>query len=186
MQRQAALFLDRDGVVNEDRAYVHREEDFEFIDGVFDLCRHAKSLHYLIFVVTNQAGIGRGYYGEEDFHRLTRWMCERFAAQGGKVDKVYYCPFHPVHGVGKYKLDSPMRKPAPGMILQAAGEFNVDLERSVLVGDMETDIQAGVAAGVGCNLLYRAHGQTPAPSTAATRQVERLADVCSYLTRGAL
>lgn len=184
MQRRPALFLDRDGVINVDRAYVHRPEDFEFIDGIFDLCRRAKQQDYLIFVVTNQAGIARGFYTEDDFLNLTQWMCEAFATAGAAIDRVYFCPFHAEHGIGKYKLDSPFRKPAPGMILQAAQEFNVDLERSVLVGDMETDIQAGVAAGVGCNLLYRMHAGLPATPSAATREVGSLADVSPYLTRG--
>ena len=184
MQRHPALFLDRDGVINVDRAYVYRPEDFEFIDGIFDLCRRARQQDYLIFVITNQAGIARGFYTEDDFLNLTRWMCEAFASAGAAIDKVYFCPFHAEHGIGKYKLDSPFRKPAPGMILQAAQEFNVDLKHSVLVGDMETDIQAGVAAGVGCNLLCRTHAGSPATPSVATRQVGSLADVNPYLTRG--
>ncbi len=180
MLGRPALFLDRDGVINLDHAYVHRVEDFEFVDGIFDLCRHARQRGFLIFVITNQAGIARGYYSEADFLRLTQWMCEQFVAAGAMIDKVYFCPFHAEHGVGKYKMDSPFRKPAPGMILQAAHEYGVDLTRSVLVGDMDTDIEAGVAAGVGCNLLYR-----PKPDSRSTRvaplQVNRLADVCAYL-----
>jgi D-glycero-D-manno-heptose 1,7-bisphosphate phosphatase len=150
-----ALFLDRDGIINVDHNYVHRRENFEFIDCIFDLCRHAKSLDYLIFVITNQAGIGRGYYTEQDFHALTDWMCGVFRDKSAPLDKVYFCPFHPEHGIGHYKVDSPYRKPGPGMILQAAEEFAVDLPRSVLLGDSETDVQAGIAAGIGSNLLYR-------------------------------
>jgi len=181
--RRPALFLDRDGVINVDHGYVHRPETVEFVDGIFELCRHARSLGYLIFVVTNQAGIGRGYYGEDDFLALTDWMRRRFDAEGAAIDKVYFCPFHPEHGIGQYKLDSPFRKPGPGMILQAADEFGVDLARSVLVGDNETDIRAGLAAGVGCTVLYRPGGQR-AP-TASSAQVERLAEVSSYLALSA-
>jgi len=170
-----ALFLDRDGVINVDHAYVHRPEEFEFIDGIFELCRHARVAGYRLFVITNQAGIARGYYSEDDFHRLTAWMCERFEAERAPLDKVYYCPYHAEHGIGRYKQDSPLRKPRPGMILQAAEEFGVDLARSVLVGDMATDIQAGEAAGVGLNLLFRPDGP-PAPG-----RVARLADVATYL-----
>lgn len=182
MTRRPALFLDRDGVVNIDHAYVHRQENFEFVDGIFDLCRHAKAQGYLIFVITNQAGIARGYYSEEDFLRLTQWMCERFAAEGAAIDKVYFCPFHPEHGIGRYKLDSPFRKPGPGMILQAADEFGVDLAASVLVGDMPTDIQAGIAAGVGSNLLYRGAHASPRPPSAPAPHINRLAEVRRYLT----
>jgi D-glycero-D-manno-heptose 1,7-bisphosphate phosphatase len=182
LQRRPALFLDRDGVINLDRAYVHRAEDFEFIDGIFDLCREARLRGYLVFVVTNQAGIARGYYTEGDFLRLTQWMCDQFVAADALIDKVYFCPFHAEHGVGKYKIDSPLRKPAPGMILQAAQEYDVDLSRSVLVGDMDTDIEAGVAAGVGCNLLYRPHADSRSTPVAAQR-ISRLADACDYLKR---
>ena len=138
-----ALFLDRDGVINVDRGYVVKQEDFEFYPGIFELCRIAKSLGYLIFVVTNQSGIERGYYTEQNFLKLNDWMCTVFKAHGADIDKVYYCPF----------LYSTDRKPMPGMILRAAQEFDVDLSRSVLVGDKETDIQAGISAGVGINLL---------------------------------
>ena len=138
-----ALFLDRDGVINVDRGYVGKQEDFEFIPGIFDVCRIAKQLGYLIFVVTNQSGIGRGYYTEQDFLKLNDWMCGVFKTQGADIEKVYYSP----------SLDSPDRKPMPGMILRAAEEFDIDLSRSVLVGDNETDVQAGIAAGVGVNLL---------------------------------
>ncbi len=180
MSPPAALFLDRDGVINVDHAYVHRREDFQFIDGIFELCRSARSRGYRIFVVTNQAGIGRGYYTEDDFHALTAWMLERFAAEGAPIDKVYFCPFHPEHGVGAYKLDSPMRKPGPGMIQQAAREFGVDLAASMLVGDMDTDIQAGVAAGIG-RLLQLRPADDERPVHAAAARIRRLADADAYL-----
>ena len=183
MAQRAALFLDRDGVINVDRAYVHRPQDFDFIEGIFDLCRNARQHDYLVFVVTNQAGIARGFYTEDDFLQLTRWMCGEFERRGAIIDKVYFCPFHAEHGIGPYKRDSPLRKPAPGMILQAAQEFDVDLGGSVLVGDMETDIQAGIGAGVGINLLFRPLAHAQAEATAATRQIDRLADVCAYLKR---
>ncbi len=155
MNLRPALFLDRDGVINVDHGYVCKRNDFEFIGGIFDLCRTAKRLGYMIFVVTNQAGIGRGYYTERDFLELSDWMCGVFREEGVEIDKVYFCPFHPKHGVGSYKVDSCDRKPEPGLILRAAGEFGIDLARSVLVGDKETDIKAGIAAGVGYNVLYR-------------------------------
>jgi D-glycero-D-manno-heptose 1,7-bisphosphate phosphatase len=177
-----ALFLDRDGVINIDHAYVCKPENFEFVDGIFELCRTAKRLGYLIFIITNQAGIGRGYYTEKDFLNLADWMCGIFKTQGVVIGKVYFCPFHPEHGVGHYKTDSPHRKPAPGMIHQAAQEFDVDLAKSVLVGDKETDIQAGVAAGVGCNLLYiPLVGLHDVIETAASAVVRSLSDVGEFL-----
>ena len=181
MKCRPALFLDRDGVINIDHAYVCRQEDFEFVDGIFELCRNAKRLGYLIFVITNQAGIGRGYYTEQDFLRLTDWMCGRFATEGAVIDRVYFCPFHPEHGVGHYKADSPFRKPGPGMILQARDEFDVDLARSVLVGDRESDIQAGIAAGVGSNFLYHPTDETPGAHATSHQVIGSLAEVSTAL-----
>lgn len=176
-----ALFLDRDGVINVDHAYVHTVESFEFVDGIFDLCRYAISLGYSIFVVTNQAGIGRGYYSEQDFQVLTQWMQEAFRATGAPIDRVYYCPTHPVHGVGEFRRESPMRKPHPGMILKAAEEFAVDLNNSVLIGDKESDILAGRAAGISCNLLYVTKGLVQPATTLATAVVTRLVDARNFL-----
>lgn len=144
-----ALFLDRDGVINVDHAYVHKQESFEFIDGIFELVRKARELSYLVLVVTNQAGIGRGYYSEDEFLALTEWMKAQFATCGANIDAVYFCPDHPLHGVGHYRRESPMRKPAPGMLLQARDEFNIDMALSVMVGDKRIDMDAGAAAGVG-------------------------------------
>lgn len=180
LSSRPALFLDRDGVINIDHAYVSKPEDFEFVDGIFELCRTAKRHGYLIFVVTNQAGIGRGFYTEEDFLKLTEWMCGVFKDQGVIIDKVYFCPSHPEHGVGEYKVDSPFRKPGPGMILQAAEEFDVDLARSLVVGDKESDIQAGISGGVGCNLLYFPSGVEDEIETAASAVVGSLADVGKF------
>lgn len=178
-----ALFLDRDGVINIDHAYVFTQEQFEFIDGIFELCRYAKELGYLIFVITNQAGIGRGYYTEQQFLEFTEWMCGVFAAKGAAIDKVYFCPFHPEYGIGQYKKDSPFRKPGPGMILQAAQEFGVDLKSSVLVGDKESDIKAGLAAGVGCNLFFCPTSVTAnGPSSpTATAVISKLTDSFPFL-----
>jgi D-glycero-D-manno-heptose 1,7-bisphosphate phosphatase len=181
LSARPALFLDRDGVINVDHAYVSKPENFEFVEGIFDLCRTANRLGYLIFVVTNQAGIGRGYYTEQDFLKLTEWMCGAFQSQGIVIHKVYFCPSHPEHGVGKYKVDSSFRKPGPGMILQAAEEFDIDLTRSVVVGDKETDIQAGVAAGVLRNLLYAPTDAQVTRESAAVAVVRRLAEVDRFL-----
>jgi D-glycero-D-manno-heptose 1,7-bisphosphate phosphatase len=150
-----ALFLDRDGVINHDMGYTHRWEDFVFIDGIFDLCRHAKAQGFGLFVVTNQAGIGRGLYTESDFHALTERMRARFDAEGAPIKRVYFDPTHPEHGIGEYRRESFFRKPNPGMLLRAAEDFGLSLAGSVLIGDKPSDIQAGIAAGVGCNLWYR-------------------------------
>ena len=148
-----ALFLDRDGVINVDRNYVHRVEDFEFLPGIFELCAAAVECGYLLVVATNQAGIGRGYYTEEDFQRLTAWMLAAFRLRGINIARVYHCPYHPTAGIGEYRRESFDRKPNPGMLLKARDELNLDLAKSVLVGDKDSDIDAGRAAGVGC--LFR-------------------------------
>lgn len=150
---QPILFLDRDGIINVDSGYVHRREDFVFVDGIFDLVACANLAGYQVVIVTNQAGIGRGYYTETDFWILMNWVTSEFASRGGRIDKIYFCPDHPEHGVGEYHRDSEFRKPGPGMLLLAAEELDADLSRSILLGDKKTDVDAGLAAGVG-TLLY--------------------------------
>ncbi len=183
-----ALFLDRDGVINHDMGYTHRWEDFVFIDGIFDLCRHARAQEFSLFVVTNQAGIARGLYTEDDFHALSARMCMEFRSQGAPIDRVYFSPFHPEHGIGDYKRESLLRKPNPGMILLAAEEFGLALADSVLIGDRVSDIQAGHAAGVGCNLLYAPQGvpeETPgAAACAPTATIASLEQAKPYLGCG--
>ena len=147
-----ALFLDRDGVINVDKGYVYRIEDFEFTSGIFQLCSTAQDFGFVPIVITNQAGIGRGYYTEDDFRRLTGWMLEQFDARGIRMGRVYHCPCHPTAGIGDYRRESYDRKPNPGMILRAKDDFGLDLSNSILVGDKDSDIKAGTAAGVGYNV----------------------------------
>ena len=104
-----ALFLDRDGVINVDKNYVWRIEDFEFLPDIFELCRAAQTVGLLPIIVTNQAGIGRGYYTEQDFQTLTEWMLAEFSAQGIGIGRVYHCPYHPTEGIGAYRRDSPSK-----------------------------------------------------------------------------
>ncbi|TGM31717.1 HAD family hydrolase [Leptospira biflexa] len=148
-----ALFLDRDGIINEDFDYVYKIEDFQFKSEIFELCRIANQKGYLIFVITNQAGIARGFYSERDFLRLTNWMISEFEKQNCKIKRVYYSPYHPDVGDQKYKRNSSFRKPNPGMILKAQKRYSIDLTNSVLVGDQNTDVEAGVAAGIQKNFL---------------------------------
>lgn len=150
----SAFFLDRDGVININHGHVHKREDFDFIDGIFDVARYAHQQGYKLVVITNQAGIGRGYYTEDDFHQLTEWMCKQFSAAGAPIEQVYFSPYHPTAGIGAYLKDDFSRKPQPGMILKARAELDLDLRSSVLIGDKASDIQAGIAGGVGMNLLF--------------------------------
>lgn len=143
-----ALFLDRDGVINREVGYLHRFEDVEFVPGILPVLRTANALGIFTCVVTNQAGIGRGLYTEADFHKLMRSMQSALRAGGGELNGVYFSPFHPVHGLGDYRRETDCRKPAPGMLLRAAREHDLDLQRSIMVGDRCSDIAAGAAAGV--------------------------------------
>lgn len=143
-----ALFLDRDGVINEEINYLYRQEDVHFVPGIFPLCRTARGLGYKLVVVTNQSGIARGMYAEADFHQLMDWMREEFARESCPLDAVYFCPYHPKHGIGEYRREHPDRKPGPGMLLRAAQDLKLTLPDSVLVGDRCTDIAAAHAAGL--------------------------------------
>ena len=147
------LFLDRDGVVNVDHGYVHRKENFEFIDGIFALCRAVVEEDMLLVIVTNQSGIGRGYFSEEQFRILNSWMLSRFRDEKISITAVYHCPFHPQYGIGGYKRESFNRKPNPGMLLLARDDFDIDLSRSILLGDRHSDVEAGRSAGIGLNIL---------------------------------
>ena len=150
-----ALFLDRDGVINVDKGYIYRREDFVFIDGIFELVALAKARGYLVIVVTNQAGIGRGYYTENDFHTLMDWVNNCFQMKRGVLDAIYFCPDHPVFGIGRYRRASPCRKPGPGMLIQAIADWNIAPHLSLLIGDKMTDLAAGQAADIGVNILFR-------------------------------
>ena len=143
-----ALFLDRDGVINEDYGYVHKIEDFHFREGIFDVCRAAQQARMKIIVVTNQAGIGRGYYSVDDFQYITDYMVERFRLEHIHIDNVYKCPFHPEHGLGHYKLNSYDRKPRPGMFIKACQQYNINPGLSVMIGDKPSDRDAAYSVGI--------------------------------------
>ena len=153
-----AAFLDRDGVINVDRGYVYRREDFEFVPGVLQGARRLAGLGYALVVVTNQSGIGRGMYGEDDFRRLTEWMVQAFASAGAAIAGVYFCPHHPTEATGAYRTACRCRKPAPGMLLDAAAELHLDLPASVMFGDRASDMQAARAAGVGRRVVLATDG----------------------------
>ncbi len=143
-----ALFLDRDGVINKEKNYLYKIEDFEFIDGVFEACKYFQDLGYLIIVITNQAGIARGKYSEKDFEILTEWMIKQFNKENIKISKIYHCSHHP-----DYSSECEYRKPKPKMIFDAVRDFNINLDESILVGDKNSDIEAGINAGIKNNFL---------------------------------
>ncbi|QDT29223.1 D-glycero-alpha-D-manno-heptose-1,7-bisphosphate 7-phosphatase [Gimesia panareensis] len=143
-----ALFLDRDGVVNVEKHYLHRIEDCEFVAGLFDLCRAASQAGYRLIIVTNQSGIARGYFNEAQFLSLMDWVRLQFSRQNAPLLDVFYCPHHPTQGVGQYKTKCLCRKPHPQMLFDAARKHDLDLQESIIVGDKLSDIQAGRAAHV--------------------------------------
>jgi D-glycero-D-manno-heptose 1,7-bisphosphate phosphatase len=144
-----ALFLDRDGVINIDHGYVHRQENFDFMPGIFDFCRQFQEKGFLLFVITNQAGIARRMYTRQDFVKLTSWMITAFETEGITIKEVFYCPHHP-----SFDIDCDCRKPKPGMIKQACSRYKIDLQQSVLVGDKESDVAAGINAGMSANRCH--------------------------------
>jgi D-glycero-D-manno-heptose 1,7-bisphosphate phosphatase len=167
---QKFLFLDRDGVVNVEKDYLYKIDDFEFIDGIFELCSYYQNLGFGIVVVTNQSGIARGYYTQEDFFVLSEWMVKEFSKNGINLSKVYHCPHHP-----DISVSCKCRKPKPGMLLDAAKEFNIDLVSSVMVGDKESDIKAALNAGLSETYLLSEDGSIL--KSKATRIVKHLNDI---------
>ncbi len=142
------IFLDRDGVINHEVGYLHKVEDFRFIEGVFEACRYFQSLGYQIVVITNQSGIGRGYYGEAEFHQVTGWMLNQFKDQDIDILDVFFCPHGPEDGCE-------CRKPKPGMLLQAKEKHNIEMNHSWMIGDKEADVTAANAAGIKNTILVK-------------------------------
>lgn len=143
-----ALFLDRDGVINVDHNYVYRREDFAWVEGAQDVIRRFNDMGWWTFVVTNQSGIARGFYTEEQMQALHDWMSAELAAAGARIDRIYHCPFHEDGTIPRYTKDSYDRKPKPGMLIRAMTDFPVIKERSFLIGDKQADLDAAKAAGI--------------------------------------
>ncbi|MCS3495025.1 D-glycero-D-manno-heptose 1,7-bisphosphate phosphatase [Bradyrhizobium japonicum] len=147
-RRRPAVFFDRDGVLNVDKDYVHRIDDFEWMEGAREAVKLCNDLGYYVFVVTNQSGVARGYFSVDDIHRLHDWMNSELGAIGAHIDDFQYCPYHEEGTVEAYRRASDRRKPAPGMILDCMKAWPVRAEGSLLVGDNARDIEAAVAAGI--------------------------------------
>ena len=142
------IFLDRDGVINKEIKYLHKIKDFEFIDGIFESCKYLKSLGYKIIVITNQSGISRGYYSKNDFQIITNWMIDQFNNNNIKILDVLYCPHLP-------NTKCNCRKPKPGMLFEAKKKHNINMNKSWLIGDKETDIIAANNAGINNTILVK-------------------------------
>ncbi len=160
---ERALFLDRDGVINQEIGYLHRPDQVRFVNGIFPLCRTAQRLGYRLIIVTNQSGIARGYYTTGQFDELMEWMRREFRREGIELDAVYHCPFHPEHGVGDFRREHEDRKPGAGMLRRGAAAFGLDLAQSVLVGDRCSDIAAANAAGLRQAFLLQGTEESSCP-----------------------
>ena len=150
-----ALFLDRDGVINIDYGYVYNKDSIDFVDGIFELCVKAKKKGYIILIVTNQSGIGRGYFTDDQYKKLAKWIENCFKEKEVIIEKTYYCPHHKEANISSYKKDCYFRKPNPGMILKAIKDYNIDPKKSILIGDKASDILAGRAAGIKTNIFFK-------------------------------
>ena len=170
MVLRKALFLDRDGVINVEKDYLYKIDDVEFIDGIFELCRYYQMLGYCIIVVTNQSGIARGFYNEKDFSKLSEWMVNKFLDEHIIIQNIYHCPHHPdISG------ECTCRKPNSGMLIDAKRDFDIDLDNSIIIGDKERDIEAGLNAGLSQTYLFNEDNSIT--NSKATKIVSRLEDI---------
>lgn len=154
-----AVFLDRDGTINVEKNYLYRSEDFEFIAKAPEAIALLNKHDYLVIVVSNQAGVARGYYGEDDVCRLHRYINEELEQYDAHIDAFYYCPHHPEAGIGKYRIRCHCRKPETGMLEQACGDFPIDVAASWMIGDNCGDILAGNRFGLKTILVETGYGQ---------------------------
>jgi D-glycero-D-manno-heptose 1,7-bisphosphate phosphatase len=158
MGAKKAVFMDRDGTINVEVQYLHKVEEFEFIAGVPEALKRLKEAGFLLVVVTNQSGIGRGHYDEAALDSIHEHMHEELAGYGAAIDACYFCPHHPEHAKGHYLQECACRKPLPGMLQQAAADLDIDLSQSYMVGDKLGDIEAGINAGCTSLMVLTGYG----------------------------
>jgi len=191
MTERSALFLDRDGVIIEETGYLHEPDQARLIPRAAEGIARANAAGIPVVVVTNQAGVARGYYGEADVRAVHARIDELLAPHGARIDRYYYCPHHPTAGQGVYRVDCSCRKPQPGMLLQAAAELGLELPTCVLVGDKLSDLQAAWAVGCRALLVTSGYGATLAASAsfaqqaaAQTRVIASLEEAVCLMTCG--
>ena len=151
--KRPAVFFDRDGVLNKDIGYLFESSKLVWIDGAREAVKAVNDIGYFAFVVTNQSGVARGLYEEAQVQELHRWMADELARIGARIDAFEYCPFHPEGTIERYRQASHRRKPSPGMINDLLERFPVDIQRSFLIGDQPTDLEAARAAGLKAHLF---------------------------------
>lgn len=165
--RRAAAFLDRDGTLNREVEYLHRIDDLVWIPGAFEAVRQLNAAGLAVIVVTNQAGVARGYYEERDVERLHRHMRDELARHGAHIDAFYYSPYHPEGTVAAYRRASRCRKPQPGMLEAAIAAWDLDPARSYMVGDKNSDVDVGRALGLTTILVETGYGKEARATTHA-------------------
>lgn len=180
-----AIFLDRDGTINVDHGYIHEIDNFQFIEGAIEAMHELKKMGFALVMVTNQSGIARGIFSEDDFMQLTEWMDWSLADRDVDLDGIYFCPHHPEAAIEEYRQQCDCRKPQPGMLLSAQKELNIDMAASYMVGDKIDDMLAGKAAGVGRTILVRSGKPVTAEGeNAADWVINSLADLPARIRQG--
>lgn len=169
------MFLDRDGVINQEVGYLHKSKNFKFIDGIFVACKYFQSLGFKVIVVTNQSGIARGYYQETDFHILTKWMLVQFYNQDIDILDVFFCPHGP-------NSNCTCRKPKPGMLIEARDKYGINMAESWIIGDKETDIDAANAAGVNNTILVKSGHSIDGTTSNAKFILESIKESIQFVT----
>ncbi len=167
LRRNRALFLDRDGVINVDKSYLYKIEDFELVEGIVDLIRFYQNQGYLPIVVTNQSGIGRGYYTQEEYMKLTEYMVCLFAKEGVRIEAIYHCPHIPEDRCS-------CRKPRIGMFSAAQKAHQIDMKNSVMIGDKESDMEAAYRAKVSERILLNAKGESLPRATRVIKSLKEM------------
>jgi D-glycero-D-manno-heptose 1,7-bisphosphate phosphatase len=183
--KRKAVFLDRDGTINIDRGFIHRAEEFDFVEGAERLIRTLNDAGFLVVVVTNQSGVARGFYSEDDVMKLHAFIEDELQKAGAHIDRFYFCPHHPEAPLLQYKTDCACRKPKPGMVLRALDDLGIDPKKSYMVGDSARDICAGKRAGL---TSIRISGDADPLDTTSCEEkpdlvVKSLEEAVSYITQ---
>ena len=153
-----AIFLDRDGTINIEKDYIYKPEDLVFEDGAIEALKTFKNLGYILIVITNQSGIARGYFTEDDLHRFNKNMNDLLKKDGVEIEEFFYCPHHPTKGIGEYLVDCDCRKPNNKLIEEAIKKYDIDREKSFMIGDKKSDIGAGLKSNLRTVLVKTGYG----------------------------
>jgi D,D-heptose 1,7-bisphosphate phosphatase len=184
MKQQRAVFMDRDGTINQEVGYLSRLEELELFPETYNAVRLINESGMKAIIVTNQSGVGRGFFDETFVDAVHGLINEMLKEKGAFIDRFYFCPHHPVYGKGLYKIDCDCRKPKPGLLLRAAEELEIDLDRSYMVGDMVKDLQAGHNAGVEKALLVKTgYGRNVVEAGRAAYVARHILDAVTWIMR---